>query len=227
MKSELILSSRKPLYVQENFKSGARKFLFGIDLIIMELACALTLSQHVPGAILSIGTCFGTCLRGPVPIENDRASVKLIYFWELCLWTSYAVLGLYLLLRVNASFIMFSGFFSVQEIPPMLTWSSNANELKTWIYQTTWTIIVTFQVCSIIRRLLFYIPYFIWLGFPVCDDPKIGIADRIKNLIQKSLRKPVIWWPLEPPQKILLPDTARITRECVRFNCCLVTVSLY
>lgn len=225
MKSELILSSRKPLYVQKNFKSGARIFLFGIDLIIMELACALTLSQHVPGAMLSIGSCFGTCLRGPVPIENDRASVKLIYLWELRLWTSYAVLGLYLLLRVNASFIMYSGIFSVQEIPPMLTSSANANELKTWIYQSTWTIIVTFQVYSTIFRLLFYIPYFI--GFPVCDDPKIGIADQIKNWIQKSLHKPVIWWPLEPPQRLLLPDTARITRECVRFNCYLVAVSLY
>lgn len=57
------------------------------------------------------------------------------------------------------------------------------------------------------------------------NDRYISIADRTKNFIQKFFNKPVIWWPLEPPQKPLLPNTTRLTRECVRPSCSLVTSS--
>ncbi|MCJ1263488.1 hypothetical protein MMC22_003358 [Lobaria immixta] len=41
------------------------------------------------------------------------------------------------------------------------------------------------------------------------------MADRVKNLIEKVIDKPVIWWPLEPPQKPLLPNTSRVTGKCL------------
>lgn len=44
----------------------------------------------------------------------------------------------------------------------------------------------------------------------------ITVTDQIKNFIQNFFDKPLIWWPLEPPQKPLLPGKSRLTRECVR-----------
>ncbi|MCJ1264270.1 hypothetical protein MMC22_004141 [Lobaria immixta] len=45
------------------------------------------------------------------------------------------------------------------------------------------------------------------------NNLQFGIADRIKTWVQKCFKKPVIWWPLEPPQTLRTPHTTRPSCE--------------
>ena len=229
------------------FGFGAGQFLFGIELIILGFACALILHQHLPVALeitLLIGTF--SVLYGPATTNSyftpfNRKTLLNSFGFDgdeiPSLRNMSVSLNIFNIIR-----LLFSELFNILKTSQP-TWSSNAQKLQTFhaivigVHVALWSLIFYIAYRCIvfgIRRHLCEIckaadpklnPDISIISFG-CDDPQSSVADQTKNLIQKYLRKPVIWWPLEPPQRLLLPDTARITRECVRLTCCLVTIGL-
>lgn len=261
--NRIMKEEKIPSMFLEAFEFGAGQFLFAIELIVLGFTCALILPQYLPGIRLLIVNIFALFSSAFIKSEFPLSTAILHPLNVDYFWTSFSGIRMqsrgltYIFVfkfLLSSSHTFIQNFFDIHESPKP-KWSSDAQELQTWVKQSylickTTYLAIVIGVHVALWSLIFYIAYrCIVFGIrrhlceickapdpkldPVlsivsfgCEDPQISIADRTKNLIQKFLRKPVIWWLLEPPQRLLLPDTARITREFVRYTCCLVTVGL-